>query len=320
MSGVGAREGDPAQETAASNGTAAFPGLWVSFAFPNPDRILAPLPAEGPKFAMPFSTHRDALAALPAGRAPDSHRAEQLRRLRLPEGRHLSFPGPRTVARLLVLPLLAETYEVRHRSRTLLMRPLDSDKELTAVAAERIATECRRMLEDLPKCPGADRPYNDLRLFITEARADVVQEYLLEVATYVRILSPRWHPSAKPKPDKPAKTEAERKSDYRRTVAAQADETAEWWLSTLYLNDATPGDRVPASALWEAARSGIGSYVEDAEDDLEWWAEEAQDADDGTPLRPRLPGRNAFYDVADRVLGPRRRIDGVRTYVIPDPS
>ncbi|MGY1804221.1 hypothetical protein ACI78T_13175 [Blastococcus sp. SYSU D00922] len=180
-----------------------------------------------------------------------------------------------------------------------------------------VAAELRAYLAALPERAEAGRPYCDLRLLVTVCASATIEGYLLDAVRFARLLAPVWRPAKERKPRPPAMTPAEKKAAQKDRDRQREDETAEWWLR-LFLGgqDApTPGDRLVAGDLYALAAEVLTDIVEEAEEDLDAWAEEA--ADDGSPRRPRVPGRTRFYAVADQMLGPRRRINGARVYVVP---
>jgi hypothetical protein len=258
-------------------------------------------------------TPQDRLARLREGMAQD-HRHERPVRRRLATGQTLDLPGPRLLARQFAIRLLRQNAEIfRSESGGLLARPVGSDEPPTLVPLADVVTQIRGAIEGLPPRSDAGRPYDDLRLMIAEADPDFSTMYLTDVVRACRQMADVWRPPGAPEPREP-------RSSQQRSVASRArrrrqeEETAEWWLR-LHLEQVEPGARVVAAELWQQAEANLRVVVDEAEEDLEWWEKEAKH--DGSPPRPRVPGRSVFYEVADVVFGARRLIRGKSYYVYP---
>ncbi|ROP74072.1 hypothetical protein EDF19_0146 [Curtobacterium sp. PhB115] len=91
------------------------------------------------------------------------------------------------------------------------------------------------------------------------------------------------HPAPPEAPSRAAELRAIRAEDRAARIA-----TAEEWLSGLEADGEFTG-AIPATALFELAEDDLGDEI---------------------------AGRTTFYAIADRILGPRVRIRGVRTYRI----
>ncbi|MGI5138475.1 hypothetical protein ACQEXA_28190 [Streptomyces sp. CA-106110] len=234
------------------------------------------------------------------------------------DGLSVELPGPDVLAEVWAAPFLSASHNVFSSGAALLTRPAGSDATPSPAPVAAMVAVLRDGLAALPDRSDAGRPYTDLRLFVTVADPANVSGYLVDVVRRVRMAAPKWSP---PKADRlPAKAAAERAADSRASRKAREDESSRTWLRSLYDEDAEldigPGDRVPATELYAHASGGIGSWVEWYEDDPEDWAEEAEA--EGLPTRPRIPSTHTFYSAADDVLGPRRRVQGIRTYTIPE--
>jgi hypothetical protein len=230
----------------------------------------------------------------------------------------IELPGPAVFAEVWATPFVTATHDVFADGTTLLTRPAGSDVTPLPASIPAMVDILRDGLAALPDHPNAGRPYQDLRLFVTEANLATVETYLIEVARRVRMAAPQWSP---PKADRPpAKPAVERAADSRVRRKAREDESSRTWLGSLFDEDTEhdygPGDRVPATQLYADAADGIGEWVDWYDEDADDWAEEA-DAE-GLPAVPRIPSTHTFYSAADDVLGPRRRVQGIRTYTIPE--
>jgi hypothetical protein len=165
----------------------------------------------------------------------------------------------------------------------------------------------------LPPRPGAGEAYRDLRALVVEPDETDLRAYAAAVVRVVWRMSPRFR---WPRPVAPAMTPAERKAASRADRERRADVMAEWWLRTAY-DEAKPGERLAAPDLWREAEPCLREHVEDYAEDRAGW--EAEAALDGLPARPVLPSRNAFYRVADRLLGPRAVAHRkTPVYVVPE--
>ncbi|MGW7662287.1 hypothetical protein [Streptomyces sp. NPDC054756] len=138
------------------------------------------------------------------------------------------------------------------------------------------------------------------------------------MAAAIRVIVPRWKLPKAPKAPTKQLTHTERNGDYRaRKTTEERDTSAKWLQLTIDDPDQhQPGTRVPAATLYAEAKDAITDWVDDFEDDRASWREDAED--DGVPMRPRVPGSKTFYAVADDMLGPGRRVQGVRMYVMPE--
>lgn len=267
------------------------------------------------------SSPEAALAVLRDGGRRSNVAARQPVRLRLDAGTHeglkVELPGPALLADVWATPFVTASLDVFCDGTTLLTRPAGSDVTPAPASIPAMIDALRDGLADLPERDDAGRPYKDLRLFVTVADAATAGGYLAEVVRRVRMAAPKWSP---PKVDRPAKPAAERAADARERRKAREDESSRTWLRSLFDEDAEldigPGDRLPATELYAHASDGIGSWVEWYEDDPEDWAEEAEA--ESLPAHPRIPSTHTFYSAADDVLGPRRRVQGIRTYTIPE--
>ncbi|WP_340538288.1 hypothetical protein [Nocardioides sp. GXZ039] len=277
--------------------------------------------------------HRDpyaALAAVPEDGPPPDHahaqaevgkrpnRAENPVRLRAHTlGRSIVVPGPRTVARVLVLPLLRNRFEVWQESGALALRPQgDATAPARALATGDLMPRFRRLLETLPPVHDEGRPYADLRTLATlEQRS--AEDYVRAVAVQVRVLAPRQATVRKPSARRPApKAAAERVATYRARVRLQEEQTAAW-AARIWGADLAPGNRIPAAvavaAVQETAASWIAEYADHTPAEM---AAERED-DPTLPERLRLPREVRTYAALDAFLGRRRKVRGAFFYVVP---
>ncbi|CAL9496121.1 hypothetical protein [Streptomyces sp. enrichment culture] len=269
-----------------------------------------------------------ALAALRDGGRATTVAARRPVRMKLDAGTYdglsIELPGPAILAERWAAPFLAASLDVFANGSALLTRPTGSDAAPEPTPLTALVDALRDGLAALPERRDAGRPYNDLRLFVSVASPSTVTSYLADVARRVRRTAPRWSP---PKADKPQpKSAKERVALSRARAKAREDESSRAWLQGMFAEEAdyygyNPGDRVPATRLYADASEAIGGWVEDRKETIkrdgpEEWEAEADEY--GYPLVPRVPTSHTFYRAADDVLGPRRRVQGVRTYTIPE--
>lgn len=249
---------------------------------------------------LPYET---ALAALHDGRYY-SAKAERPVKLKTASGVSLEVPGPRLLASVYALPWLRARSSAYRSGSAILTRPAGSGEEPRPIHQGDLAKELLAALQSLPETPHAGRPYRDLRIFFVEASEAAQGAYLAATVDHLRRLLPVYRPSAEKAPRAPAKSAAERKADQRERDRADEEASAREWL-TAYLEDAEPGERVSAQELYEDAVDVIGDYIEDDEP-----------REDGGTYR--LPRQRVFFNVADEILGARRRTNGsARFYMIP---
>ena len=261
-----------------------------------------------------------ALAALRvAGRYYD-RRDERPVRARLDAdglGIAVELPGPRILAETYAAPRLRELgLDVYRNGAALLTRPTGTEADPVAADQLDLAADLLATLAGLPDRPDAGAPYRDLRLLATNpASAGTATAYCRDVVAAIRRHAPQWRPRAERPPidRRPATTPADRVKAHRERVRTAEVASARWWLHG-YLHDeddpATPGARLDAAALYALAAETLAELAEDGE----------PIDDDAPDVLFRVPGPRTFYEVADDVLGARRRSHGVRVYFIPDPA
>ncbi|MGV9762409.1 hypothetical protein [Micromonospora tulbaghiae] len=210
-------------------------------------------------------------------------------------------------------PVLAAGCDLYASGGAILRRRAGDDRDPGPEAFDVLAEELRAALDVLPDREDAGRPYTDVRSFLREGDPVDVRAYLLDTVRAVRIAAPRWRPRVEPRDRAPlTATERQRVSRERRR-AAEVD-SARVWVG-IWHADADPGERVAAADLYAEAAADIAGWVADYQADPEAWAE---DAEDGFPEVPAVPGPRTFYAVADAALGGRRTGTGnVRLYVVP---
>ena len=132
--------------------------------------------------------------------------------------------------------------------------------------------------------PDAGAPYRDVLHYVRNGSPDDVSAYLRAVATASR----RAEPSGTLTNSSKAQLLREQRAAERARQVAAATQ----WLVD-FLADVPSGSHIAATDLRELV-----------DDDL----------------RAAAPGRTTFYAAADKVLGPRVRVNGVRTYRLPGAS
>lgn len=260
-------------------------------------------------------TYERDLARLSDGRHY-AHRAEKHVTLKADSGVTLEIPGPRLLAQTYAAPWLLSGVDAYRSGAALLSRPQGSDEEPRATHLGELTKELLAALQRLPELSRqeAGRPYCDLRLYLTEASPAHRDAYLAEVVAHTRRLLPAYRPPAERKAaDRaPAKTPAERKAESRERARRNEEASAREWLGNFLTGwdgdtDAPePGSRWIASELYETAVEAIEESVDLEEERL----------DGGAYV---VPGKRAFYAVADELLGARRRgaKGTTHVYVIP---
>lgn len=208
-------------------------------------------------------------------------------------------------------------------------------------------TEVARVLVSswsaLPDRADAGAVYRDLRTLARISPQRAALEYAVEVVAAWRLSLPRppRRKAADGGPRTPPKTTQERVRSHRARAVQAEEDSGRWWLDG-YLSgwgdeDQTPapGTRVTAPALLRSCREDLNPIIERYRDEVEaprvapyaaqtleerlaTWKTEAVE-EDGLPVRPRVPGRNRFYSLAEDVLGPSVSHAGTRVYTIPAP-
>lgn len=250
-------------------------------------------------------------------------------RLKLDSGLSIEAPSPRRLAEVFVVPLLRERAEIYRQGAGLLKRPQGSADAPAPLPLADLASAIGRKLADLPelKTTDAGRPYRDARALALHGEPATVGAYLANVARAVVTLAPKYRRPAAEVERPPAMTAAERKAAQRARDRAAEISSARWWLEG-YLTGwdgddeaPAPGSRVPAAELYDLAVDAIEETVDEYEGLMpgESWEDIAEE--DNLPERPRVPRRRIFYEVADELLGTRRRgaHGSALQYVIPEP-
>ncbi|UQU64877.1 hypothetical protein COUCH_00470 [Couchioplanes caeruleus] len=213
-------------------------------------------------------------------------------RLKLDAGYAVELPAARTLARVWALPVLETGSEVYRSGSALLRRPHGGTDDPVPADFRQLADKLADRLAALPDRTDAGAVYRALRMCGVEAdRAWFAGVYLLSVLRAVRAAARAWRPpSAQRRRDASPLTAAERaRRSHAARLAREAEVSATWvrrWLVT-----ATPGERVLARALYDAACA---------------------------ELEGDLPGLRVFYRAGDDLLGRRTRTAAGYSYRVPD--
>lgn len=236
----------------------------------------------------------------------------------------LTLPSPRRLARALVMPTIREVREVYNRSGTLVGRRNTADPLEPVNLGEPAIGALVQRLAELPDRNDARSLYRNLRRLATldpSAAAELIRK-AVSVAHLEADAEPV--PAAPAPARRPAATPLERDRAYRERKGHHERTSSAHYVRQFLTgwdgaDDVPPvGSRVPAPELHASAKEAIALAVAEqrsASDLGEDWEEIA--AEDGLPLSPRVPGVRVFYEVADAVLGERRRTSAGYVFQIP---
>lgn len=261
----------------------------------------------------------------------------------LAEPVNLRVPGARRLADVLVRPLLtslgweifdANSAAVPVGERAAYVRRNGSDgnpRPLREHEQYRLADKVLADLAaiDLDSEPWRTSYYVPAMVLIAIHAPDRMRSVVVDaVANAWRIGEP-WRPVRPAAAAAPRKRdEAEHKRRQRARRYWRRDLGARWALARILADPeryfGEIDGQIAAPDLWEAARALVDRVIAaSGREYFDWiriadrigWPED----DDGEPLSPVPLARNAFYEVADEMLGARvRGTAGVRFYVLPE--
>jgi hypothetical protein len=267
------------------------------------------------------------------------------------------IPGPRRIARALVIPFLADAdndvfnlhgvLAIRRRGTDLLPQPVD----ITGALADRLCAA----LAELPDHSPRSTHYGNLRR-LGRGFPEACREVVLAAIAVTYQCAPTFKQSHTR--SSRAHTPAEHTAAHRERQRLAQDQSSAAFLDMYRAADDAPqiGERLVAPDLYESAVEWITTAEDDYRDAKEAAREYADDrytyrsrettrrrvgrlggiqlpslpeprepesweaiaADEGYPPRPSVPSRQRFYAVADSVLGKRSRSDSTHFYIVPD--